>query len=115
VFAREGDDTKLLYCGAIARLQYGLSFLRSSLCWICVGGQFFGEPAVWKGTDLIGREVVLYISPEGRFFSEYPYLTYADSDGHGVWSIDAADNTIRCEFGWWYCPAKGNTGLYAWL
>jgi len=43
VFAREGDDTKLLYCGAIARLQYGLSFLRSSLCWICVGGQFFGE------------------------------------------------------------------------
>ena len=58
-------------------------------------GQFFGEPAVWKGTDSIGREVVLYISPEGRFFSEYPYLTYADSDGHGVWSIDAADNTIR--------------------
>ena len=58
-------------------------------------GQFFEEPAVWKGTDSIGREVVLYISPEGRFFSQYPLLISVTSDGHGVWSIDPADNTIR--------------------
>ncbi|RTZ64868.1 MAG: hypothetical protein DSZ35_09635, partial [Verrucomicrobia bacterium] len=57
--------------------------------------QFFQEPAVWKGTDTIGREVVLYVSPEGRFFSRYPLLTSAGGDGHGVWSIDPADSTIR--------------------
>ena len=58
-------------------------------------GQFFEEPAVWKGIDSIGREVVLYISPEGRFFSQYPLLISVTSDGHGVWSIDPADNTVR--------------------
>ena len=58
-------------------------------------GQFFEESAVWKGTDSIGREVVLYISPEGRFFSQYPLLISVTSDGHGIWSIDPADNTIR--------------------
>ncbi len=58
-------------------------------------GQFFEESAVWEGTDSIGREVVLYSSPEGRFYSRYPLLTSATGDGHGVWSIDSADNTIR--------------------
>ena len=58
-------------------------------------GQFFEESAVWEGTDSIGREVVLYVSPEGRFYSRYPLLTSATGDGHGVWSIDSADNTIR--------------------
>ena len=58
-------------------------------------GQFFEESAVWEGTDSIGREVVLYISPEGRFFSQYPLLISVTSDGHGIWSIDPADNTIR--------------------
>lgn len=58
-------------------------------------GQFFEEAAVWEGTDSIGREVVLYVSPEGRFYSRYPLLTSATSDGHGVWSIDSTDNTIR--------------------
>ena len=58
-------------------------------------GQFFEESAVWEGTDSIGREVVLYISPEGRFYSRYPLLTSATGDGHGVWTIDSADNTIR--------------------
>jgi hypothetical protein len=58
-------------------------------------GQFFEESAVWEGTDSIGREVALYISPEGRFYSQYPLLTSATGDGHGVWSIDPADNTIR--------------------
>ena len=58
-------------------------------------GQFFEESAVWEGTDSIGREVVLYVSPEGRFYSRYPLLTSATGDGHGVWSIDPADNTIR--------------------
>ena len=58
-------------------------------------GQFFEESAVWEGTDSIGREVALYVSPEGRFYSRYPLLTSATGDGHGVWSIDSADNTIR--------------------
>jgi len=58
-------------------------------------GQFFEESAVWEGTDSIGREVILYSSPEGRFYSRYPLLTSATGDGHGVWSIDSADNTIR--------------------
>ena len=43
VFAREGDDTKPFCRGAVVCLQYGLSFLRSSLCWISVGVQFFGK------------------------------------------------------------------------
>jgi len=58
-------------------------------------GQFFEESAVWEGTDSIGREVVLYVSPEGRFYSRYPLLTSATGDGHGVWTIDSTDDTIR--------------------
>ncbi len=58
-------------------------------------GQFFEESAVWEGTDSIGREVVLYVSPEGRFYSRYPLLTSAIGDGHGVWTIDSTDDTIR--------------------
>ena len=62
----------------------------------CEGkGQFFDESAVWEGTDSIGREVVLYVSPEGRFYSRYPLLTYATCNGHGVWSTDSTDGTIR--------------------
>ena len=58
-------------------------------------GQFFEETAVWKGTNSHGWEVILYISPEGRFYSDYPLLTSVTGHGHGVWSIDPADNTIR--------------------
>ena len=62
----------------------------------CEGkGQFFDESAVWEGTDSIGREVVLYVSPEGRFYSRYPLLTYPTGNGHGVWSIDSTDGMIR--------------------
>ena len=53
VFSREGGDTKLLYCGAIVCLQYGLSFLRSSLCWISVVVQF-GE-GIFGGIYGAGR------------------------------------------------------------
>ena len=71
-----------------------------AVCLCCLGSslakaQFFKEPAVWKGTDSIGREVVLYVSPQDRFYSQYPLLTSAGGDGHGVWSIDSIDSTIR--------------------
>ena len=69
-------------------------------------GQFFEESAVWEGTDSIGREVVLYVSPEGRFYSRYPLLTYATGDGHGVWTIDSTDDTIR------FCSLSGESTTF---
>ena len=78
-----------------SRKAFGVAVSLFCLCSGLAKAQFFEEPAVWKGTDSIGREVVLYVSPEGRFFSRYPLLTSAGSDGHGVWSIDHGDSTIR--------------------
>ncbi len=77
------------------RRTFGVVVSLFCLCSGLAKAQFFEEPAVWKGTDSIGREVVLYVSPEGRFFSPYPLLTSAGGDGHGVWSVDPADSTIR--------------------
>ena len=78
-----------------SRKAFGVAVSLFCLCSGLAKAQFFEEPAVWKGTDSIGREVVLYVSPEGRFFSRYPLLTSAGSDGHGVWSIDPGESTIR--------------------
>ena len=78
-----------------SRRAFGVAVSLFCLCSGLAKAQFFKEPAVWKGTDSIGREVVFYVSPEGRFFSRYPLLTSAGGDGHGVWSIDPADSTIR--------------------
>lgn len=77
------------------RRAFGVAVSLFCLCSGLAKAQFFEEPAVWKGTDSIGREVVLYVSPEGRFFSSYPLLTSAGGNGHGVWSIDPTDSTIR--------------------
>ena len=54
-----------------SRRAFGVAVSLFCLCSGLAKAQFFEEPAVWKGTDSLGREVVLYISPEGRFFSPY--------------------------------------------
>jgi len=78
-----------------SRRAFGVAVSLFCLCSGLAKAQFFEEPAVWKGTDSLGREVVLYVSTEGRFFSPYPLLTSAGGDGHGVWAGDPADSTIR--------------------
>ena len=78
-----------------SRRAFGVAVSLFCLCSGLAKAQFFEEPEVWKGTDSLGREVVLYVSTEGRFFSPYPLLTSAGGDGHGVWSVDPADSTIR--------------------
>ena len=78
-----------------SRKTFGVAVSLFCLCSGLAKAQFFEETAVWKGTDSIGREVVLYVSPQGRFYSRYPLLSSATGDGHGVWSIDPTDSAIR--------------------
>jgi len=112
-----------MFLSQLIRKTFGVVVFLFCLCSGLVKAQFFEEPAVWKGTDSLGREVVLFVSPEGRFFSTYPLLTSAGGDGHGVWSIDPAESTIRFRslssadatfsvdlISRWYTLAKGLEG-----
>ena len=76
-------EREIMFLIRQSRRALGIAIVLVCLFPSLAKGQFFEESAVWEGTDSIGREVVLYVSPEGRFYSRYPLLTSATGDGHG--------------------------------